>query len=353
MPKNPLDEKANAANLRILAEEGLLDKKALERGYEVAGLYPDTKDWKRFLDKFLLVLGVVFVVSGIISYFVTQWEEFEGILQMGIVGFFLLAAMYYSNQQGFDRLEGKIGLTVSVVLIGIFLSVADQNYQFFNEPYQINLVWAVLCLVLAFNSRFTPTWFLIYIALTSTITSYYEQSSYFGDYVNFLELPILLWLTGVNIAALIAWETAHQKGVKWLKSRLTPRIIALGLFGGMLFIPIAESISLAEIFVNNNPESDPLFMYFPFIFFPVTLFILYYYSKKVQDQFILNVACFSLVATIIFYLMFAFFGEVNLGEISLLCLGPLMVGLSAVAVNWLRYISETWEAEQWIKSDQV
>ena len=65
MPDRFLNIPVSRKVLQLLARWKILDQKALDRGYEVSGIYPDKNQWHSFLTgKLLKKLAVATMVLG-------------------------------------------------------------------------------------------------------------------------------------------------------------------------------------------------------------------------------------------------------------------------------------------------
>ena len=328
---NALDSTATPQNLRALAQRRVLAPNDLERALTQIGHLPDASRWKRFLDWVLLVLGAAFLVSGIFFFFAFNWQELHRFAKLGVLELGVVLAVGIAFWQKLERLPGKIALTAAALLVGALFAVYGQIYQTGADSYQLFLTWALLIAVWVFIGKFTPLWFVLLVLLNLTVSFYWFQVV--GANNSFIN--VLLFLA--NGAALLAWELFKRVGVSWLTSRWTPRLIMLYIFI-LLVVPTIALIFISEYAPNN----DIWLRVLAGMFVVVSAVTLYVYSQRVLDQFILIVCAFSLIITLVAWLLKA--GNFGIGVIFLA--GALVIGLAALVVVWLRRLSEKGEVQQ-------
>ena len=111
-----------------------LSEKACSRALQLAGLTPGRIDWLRYIDRFLITIGVLLIVAGVAAFFAWNWTDFGymikfALIQTGIVGSALLAW-----RLGIDSIGGGASLFSSAFLVGILLAVFGQVYQTGADP---------------------------------------------------------------------------------------------------------------------------------------------------------------------------------------------------------------------------
>lgn len=133
------------------------------------GEAPSARTWMRFLQTSLLVLGVGFLLSGIISFFAYNWDDMHHFVKMGIVAALLLAAFGLSFAVGHNQFVRQVCITAMCVLVGVFLALVGQIYQTGADSYSLFLCWGICIVAWVFIANFPPLWLIF--AVISLLTS--------------------------------------------------------------------------------------------------------------------------------------------------------------------------------------
>lgn len=326
---NPLDLPAMPEKLRRLARAGVLNVEALERALKIIRHTPDTARWVRFLDILLLVLGAGFTVSGVFFFFAFNWAGMHRFFKLGLLEVAVLLAVGLAFWRKLDRISGKIALGVAGLLVGALLAVYGQIYQTGADSYQLFLTWALLIAGWVLISKFTPLW-LVWVLLFDLCLAFYWM-----QIVGEINGTLYLWMFVINGGAILTWEAAHAGGVDWLKDRWTPRLLALPTFATL----VAPTMML--IFSSTRERSpDPVLFWMFVLFIGASALVLYVYSQKTLDLFMLTVCAFSLIITFNAWVL----EVLKFETFELFFLSALFIGQAALVVAWLRRVSDSWEA---------
>jgi len=330
-----LELPATQKNLLQMARQGALDLPGYERALKIIGFIPDKHKWNRFLDTLLLVLGAGLTVCGIYFFFAYNWAEMHRFVKLGIVGVLLLGLAIATSSLPEKKLPSKITLTVAGVLIGALLAVFGQVYQTGADSYKLFLGWVVLMAGWVFISKFTPMWFIWILLIDTTLLLYWDQMI---PYSSPHYLSILLWGFAINGLFMLAWELFSSK-TDWLVSRWTPRLLSLVNF----YIVTAA----ATMFVSDGWDDDPYILASAAIWLVFVPAMIYVYSQKKLDLFMLTLSAISLMTVFTTWVGYQL-GESNITEDFIpLIVGLLIVGQTALVVTLLLRVSKSQkEAEQ-------
>lgn len=327
-----LDSPSTAEFLRQLAKHGVLSTEALARALKIINDAPDKAGWARFLNVLLLVLGAGFTVSGIFFFFAFNWASMHRFFKIGLLEIAVLAVVVLAFERGLSRFSGKIALSVAGLIVGALLAVYGQVYQTGADSYQLFLSWALLITGWVLISKFTPLWFVWIVLFNLSLAFYWVQIV--GDINSKLYLSMFL----LNGSAILIWEIIHARGVNWLKSRWTPRLLSLPAFAVLVqptIILITSSIS--------DLKHDPWLSLMAVLFVVTSLLVFYVYSQKVLDLFMLTICASSLIIT---FNVWAMTTLESLDELLLLLLSGLLIGQASLVVTWLRKVSKSWEVQK-------
>ena len=82
---DPLELEATSDRLRLLAKNGLLSEKGLNRALTIAGYRPTGLGWEWFINYTLLLLGTAFTLSGIFFFFAYNWDDLSRLAKFGLI----------------------------------------------------------------------------------------------------------------------------------------------------------------------------------------------------------------------------------------------------------------------------
>ncbi|MEQ8207209.1 MAG: DUF2157 domain-containing protein [Woeseia sp.] len=320
---------------------------ACNRSFEIARLQPGLVEWRRYIDRFLMVVGAALIAAGIAAFIAWNWADLDrfakfAILQSGIIGSAILAWRF-----GLDSIAGQSSLFIVSFLTGLLLAFFGQVYQTGADPYGLFMTWAILILPLCVIGRQGALWLLFHILLILTVIMYYTQvlhppegwwqlAQLLGPLVwlgtTVMDSTLASTLYVLNAIGLIAWELGTSRGVQWMQNRTYPRVVAFGAFSAVL------PSTLVMILVASFAEQANLHFMSPLLLATTTAAGLWYYQNKRQDLMILTLC---LLAAIFVVTSFAIRGLVT-GSGSLLFLALLIVGQVAGAAWWLKTVAQRW-----------
>jgi uncharacterized membrane protein len=318
---------ATPRQLRYLASRGVLSAKALEQGLKLIGQIPSQSGWARFVELALLVFGAAFVVSGIFFFFAFNWAEMHRFLKLAMLEITVLLTVGLVFWQKLDQMPGKIALSAAALLVGALLGVYGQIYQTGADSYQLFFTWALLIGGWVLISKFTPLWCIWITLLNLSLVAY-------GAQINGFDGQFYLWIVLLNRIAIVGWEVAHQRGVGWLKSRWTVRLLAIPLFTALV-IPALIMIFNSDSVINT----DPWLAFVAVLFMIMSIRFLYIYSQKIPDACILSICLLSLMVVCNVWIANLF----DFGTGTLFCLALVLIGQAGLAVIWLRHVSDRGE----------
>ena len=327
-----------------------LSEAACDRSYEIAHLQPNHAEWRGYVDRFLIVVGVALIAAGIAAFIAWNWADLDrfakfALIQSGIFGAAVLAWRF-----GLNTIAGKSSLFIVAFLTGILFALFGQVYQTGADPYGLFMAWAILILPLCVIGRQAGLWLLFHVLLSLTVIMYYTQvlhppegwwqlAQLLGPLVwlgaTVMDSTLASSLYALNAIGLVAWELGTNRGVPWMQGRTYPRLIALGAFSAVL------PSTLVMIFAASFNDNAGLHFMSPLLLATTTAVGLWYYQFKRQDLMILTLC---LLAAIFVVTSFAI-RELMTGTGSLLFLAILIVGEVAGAAWWLKAVAQRWESQ--------
>jgi uncharacterized membrane protein len=313
-----------------LLEQGVIPADKTDAALAVAGITPDAKAWKTFIDHLLLWLGGLALAFAAVFFIAFNWSEFGRMGKFGLVEGLILLAVAAYWKLGDRAVAGKVALVAATILLGVLLALFGQTYQTGADPWQLFFTWALLMLPWAIVGRFPAIW-LVWIALINLSIILYHQAlrGVFG--LMFGSDNGVLWLTfAVNAFALMAWEVL-SKPWPWLAERWAIRLLAVG--SG---VPLTWLV----IFGIVDREHGPVLAGAAWgVWLAVMVFV---YRRKRPDLFMLAGCCLSGIVVVVTFLGRHLLEKGEAG--SLLILALVIIGLGAGSAVWLRNVHREWQA---------
>ncbi|MEZ4661133.1 MAG: DUF2157 domain-containing protein [Caldilineaceae bacterium] len=319
-----------ADQLYKLAAAGYLNRQALAHGLRLVEHVPGRQAWRRFLDRLLLIVGVLLLVSGVFFFFAYNWDALHRFVRLGLVEAAILAAAALAHFLGLRKLSGKVALLAAALLGGALLAVFGQEYQTGADSYTLFLTWMLLIAGWVAISAFAPLW-LLWLALANIALVLYWSQVLTQDYTLQLEALFLL-----DAVALALWEAARLRGVSWLQPRWYARVVAVAALGwstAAVLKLIVDWSSFAADIGRTDWTAPVLYA----LFLAGMLFV---YQRYIRDLFVLTGAAVSVIAVITTFVA----QQADLSDVTLyFVLGALLIGQAALAVTWLLRVQRGWE----------
>jgi uncharacterized membrane protein len=311
------------------AEQSRIDRSKLTDALRLSDATPSSSDWLRFLDKFLLALGALLAVSGVIFFFAYNWDDLGRFTRFALVQGLIVITLGAVWYLGLEKISGKIALFAAGVLVGVLLALVGQTYQTGADTYELFAVWCVLILPWTFLSRFDLMWLFCLMLLNMAIVLYYET---FGGFFSFaLGVEQMLWLLFViNTVALVVWEwLAHSGRLKRRNVRWMTRLLAT--ISGGLVTALAIFAVLGNHFMGVLPG---------LIAWLVWMLIAFYWYRKVElDVYVLAIGVLSVVAVVNTGLSRVMFDSLDIaGVIGFMLISLSVISISAVGAVWLKRV---------------
>ncbi len=138
-------------------------------------VYPDARDWLKFIKWSFLALGITLTLSGIVFFFAYNWDYLHKFSKMGLIGAALVFLVAPTVMPRLNRHTRNATLTAASVMAGVLFAVFGQIYQTGANAFDFFLAWALFTAVWVAVSRFPILWLLYFILLNTTWFLYVEQ----------------------------------------------------------------------------------------------------------------------------------------------------------------------------------
>jgi uncharacterized membrane protein len=304
------------------AEQGLIPPERLLEVLDVAGVAPDAKQWARFVDRFLLWTGSLFLGAGAIFFFAYNWQDMGRVLKFGIAEALIIAAIALYIKVGEEKPFGKAMLFLAAVFIGVLLALFGQVYQTGADTWELFANWALLILPWVLVGRFAAIW-ILWLIITNLAIILYFQVFHGVFWLAFSVEGELIALLAFNSGALLTWELGACR-FDWLAERWAMRLLAAA------GVTIVTMLILLTIYDYHSTIGLGWMLY------PVwigALFIIYLRIRP--DLFMLAAGCMSLIVVVMGFLAKHIDHS---GGGGYLAISFVIIGMSAVAAYWLRHV---------------
>jgi len=286
----------------------------------VAEMVPSRADWRDFLERLALWLGIVALAAAVVFFFAFNWDALGRFARFGLVEGAILAALVACWRLDLDGRAGKAVLLLLSLLTGALLALAGQTYQTGADSWELFAWWAALILPWVLVGRFSPLW-LLWLALLNLAVFLHFRDSWDGQ--------DLLWaLFGLNLVALIAWEAAHRAGLAWLRDDWPPRLVAVAA-GAM-----ATGLALWAILEDNDPPGGRWLAVLGYVLWLGGTYG--WYRRLRPDLFMLAGGVLSVIITATALLSKHLLGTDSM--FAFLFIGLAVIAMSAGGAIWLRSV---------------
>jgi uncharacterized membrane protein len=225
----------NRAEMMDWLQAGLVQPGREQSALRTAGLVPDRAEWRAFLARLSLWLGILALAAAMVFFFAFNWDSLGRLAKLALAEAAILAALFASWRLDLDGMAGKAALTLLALLVGALLALTGQIYQTGADTWQLFAWWAVLILPWVLIGRFAALW-MLWLALLNLAAWLYFSLSTSGE--------TLLWmLLALDSLALAAWEAGHRSRIAWLRETWPPRLAAIAagaMATGLAFLSIFD-----------------------------------------------------------------------------------------------------------------
>ena len=313
-----------------LLEQGAIPADKTDEALAVAGIPPDAKTWKTFIDHLLLWLGGLALACAAVFFIAYNWSAIGRMGKFALVeGLIILAVLAYWKL-GARTVAGKVALLAATILLGVLLALFGQTYQTGADPWQLFFSWALLMLPWAIVGCFPAIWMVWIVLINLAMVLYHEAfRDVFG--LMFGSDNSMLWLTfAFNALMLTAWEMLSPKW-SWLAERWAVRLLAVGS---------GTPITWLLIYGIVDAENSLVLAGSAWAVWMAAMYIVY--RKKRPDLFMLAGCCLSGIVVLVTFLgrHVLAFGEAG----GFLFLALVVIGLGAGAAVWLRNVHREWQS---------
>jgi len=312
-------------------KQGFIKKSDIKPALQVSGILPDTHRWILFIEHLFLWLGMLALSFSVVFFIAYNWDAMGRFAKFAIIEGLIMACLIFNVYKEKDRALANMSIVAASILLGVLLAFYGQTYQTGADKWELFAWWALLILPWVIITRLAALWLIFVILINISLWLYHEQMGRLFEH-EFFARNSQLWLLAIpNMLIWIGWEILARY-FSCLNARWAIRFPAVTC-GTALTILLVE-----QMFSHTGVELQSAVLYALII-----VVANYVYRIKIYDLFMLASLCLSviIVVTGVFARIFSNSGD-TAGLLFILSL--LVVGMSALAINWLRKIHRQHES---------
>lgn len=185
-------------------------------------LRPDERQTQHFLDRLLLLGGLLCASSAVVFFFAYNWDVMGRLQKIGLAQILVCVPMLALLKYPLQHRVAQSGLLASGLLLGPLLALIGQIYQTGADNFELFLLWAVMLLpwLLLARSRWLGILFMLLLNLAILLALYtFPQVSWDVRFAAMLGLNLLLWMPVARMAWVTRarfWRVTNALMVAWL-----------------------------------------------------------------------------------------------------------------------------------------
>jgi len=323
---------SNRSDIIDWSDQGRIPHDRLREALERARVLPSAGDWRRFLDRVLLFMGVAGLGAGAIFFFAYNWQDLGRYAKFALIEVPILALLALAWRTGVDGLAGKATLLLASLLVGALLALVGQTYQTGADTFELFAAWAAAILPWTLLARFPALW-IAWLAIANLAVGLYFVT--FGMWGMLFAPEKLFWLLfGLNTAALVIWEGLAAAGIAWLRERWPLRILATASGGFISVLAFQDIVDWRMAGQSTGYWGAPVWLAWIVAAYVV-------YRHWVKDLYVLAGGVLSVIVIVTTFIA----NQTRMQEAgTFLFLGLLVIGMSAAAGYWLKQVASEEDA---------
>ena len=231
--------------------------------------------WRVFIERVLVMLGLLSLACGVVFFFAYNWNEISRfykfltlqVLLVAVVAAYLKWAKNHWLQQGM--------MITAALVLGALLALFGQTYQTGADPWQLFATWALLITPWVWLSRAEAMWIFWAVLLnTALILKFEVDRSLLGWSLSRNQLSWVFLLLNGLLLCVTEWVSLDWRG--FLKRlRLQDRWAAQVM--GLMVLFVLTSIGLQGIWGSESVRAASLLT---FLVVMAIWFYVYRFIKK-------------------------------------------------------------------------
>ncbi|MCL2310679.1 MAG: DUF2157 domain-containing protein [Proteobacteria bacterium] len=313
-------------------ERSALSEQQAPAALRLAGIPPSRQEWRLWIDRLLLWLGVAALLAGLIFFVAANWSGMGRFFKFALAELAVLISLVaYVFCARFRY--GNAALLAASLAVGALLALIGQTYQTGADTFELFIVWALLIFPWVLMARLPALWVLWLIILHMAYVFYVTTFEALWGFSLRNERALVVVVL-FDSCALIAWEWFAAQGRAWMHGRWVPRLLALTT--GVVVTVLAIYLILDHR--NTNGWTSLLY-----ILVLAGMYVGYRY--KIPDIFMLAGGALSIIIVTTIGLGKVLFDSRSGDVGSYFLLSVFSMLATAGAAWWLRHITHELKSE--------
>jgi len=310
-------------------EQNALPAQHVPMALRLAGIPPSRQDWRFWIERLLLWLGVAALLAGLIFFVAANWSGMARFVKFALVELVIVASLVAYALTAHLR-YGNAALLAASLAVGAMLALYGQTYQTGANTYELFLIWALLIIPWALIARLPALWVLwlviLHVAYIFYVEVFEELWGFSPKFEGILAVVILF-----DACVLAVWECLALRGR--MRGRWVPRLLVLT--AGSL------ATTLAIVLVLDFRDANGGY----FVLYLLVLVGLYgCYRHNIRDLFMLAGGALTLILVTTTGLgRILFEGSRGDAAGAFFLLGLYSMLATAGAAWWLRQVARAWK----------
>ena len=338
-----------------LLQQDILPPKNAEAAATHLEVYPSKRTWLDFFDKALLMIGAVALVLSLVFLIAYNWQNMGKIGKFALVEGALVITIALYIALSFRRqfqLIRQLLLLIASIITGSLLALFGQVYQTGADTWQLFFGWALLITPWVVIARFPALWLLWLGLINACLILYLDVANLqFINYSlqNISQVAILAlfnfiafysWLIGLdNKASFSTLHLFHRINVKKSTAQINSAQTNSSLHWstyvvGLLSTFFMTYLAIVTVFDNGNIWAT---LIATIVWLGWCGFMLWQFYQRRLDLLMLTYLSFSIITVVMFWVGKWLLEGFDAGGFLILAL--LLIGMSSVAVVWLRKVA--------------
>jgi uncharacterized membrane protein len=314
-------EKIQQEDIHLVARYSNLSKNSAESVLQKY-IYNTKADWQKFIQLFILSLGVGFMVSGIVLFFAYNWNDLNKFLKFGLVEGLTVTLSLVILFSNLKLITKNILLTAASALVGILFAIFGQVYQTGADAYDFFLAWTIFITLWVVVSNFAPLWLIFLVLINITIGTYAQQVAKDWSEIFVMTIFFVLNMLTLFITILITHKNKVSNIPNWFIHTIALAVASFATIG-----------IINGIFENKYKPSFLILIALSFFTYIVGI----WYGFKTKKIFYFSVIPFSIIIV-----LSALLAKISDKEPMILFIGVFIVAGVTLTIKNILNLQKKW-----------
>ncbi len=178
-------------------------------------LFAQPDEWKKFLKIAFLVLGVGFIISGIIFFFAYNWDDLHKYIKLTLIQLLIPIGIGVNLFFKGHQVIRQLGAITATMMVGVSFAVYGQIYQTGANDFDFFLNWCAVVFVWVVLANSAAHWLLYIVLLNITIFTYYYQYAYTWTFEDLYGILFLINALLLIIFTVLGKKTSLINTPRW------------------------------------------------------------------------------------------------------------------------------------------